>query len=68
VNLAPGDGVISSLWTRIHRIKPAWVGGCRGVRMGGEVREAGFKIETSERVSQFGVPSEVIVARSRGQR
>jgi ubiquinone/menaquinone biosynthesis C-methylase UbiE len=67
VNLAPGDGVISWLWSHVHRIKPAWLGGCRGVRMAGDVRDAGFKIETSERVSQFGVPSEVIVARSTGQ-
>ncbi len=67
VNLAPGDGVISWLWSHVHRIKPAWVGGCRGVRMAGEVRDTGFTIETSERVSQFGVPSEVIVARWTGQ-
>lgn len=64
VNLAPGDGVVSWLWSHIHRIRPAWVGGCRGVRMGGQVRDAGFVIETSKRVSQFGVPSDVIVARS----
>ena len=67
VNLAPGEGVISWLWSHVHRINPAWVGGCRGVWMGGAVRDAGFTIETSERVSQFGVPSEVIVAGSTRQ-
>jgi ubiquinone/menaquinone biosynthesis C-methylase UbiE len=62
VNLAPGDGVISWLWSHLHRINPAWVGGCRGVQLVGHIREAGFAISNSQRVSQFGVPSEVIVA------
>jgi ubiquinone/menaquinone biosynthesis C-methylase UbiE len=64
VSLAPGDGVISRLWSHVHRLRPTWVGGCRGVQLAERVRAAGFTIETSERVSQFGVPSEVIVARS----
>jgi ubiquinone/menaquinone biosynthesis C-methylase UbiE len=67
VNLAPGAGVVSWLWSQIYNVNPAWVGGCRGVRMSAYLGEAGFVIETSERLSQFGVPSEVIVAGSRCQ-
>ena len=67
VNLAPGAGVVSSLWSRIYDLSPACVGGCRGVRMSAHLAEAGFVIETSERLSQFGVPSEVIVAGLRSQ-
>jgi len=65
VNLASGDGVVSWVWSQVYHVRPAWVGGCRGVRMAAHVGEAGFTIETSERLSQFGVPSEVMVARSR---
>jgi ubiquinone/menaquinone biosynthesis C-methylase UbiE len=65
VNLAPGDGALSRLWSRVHAVNPAWVGGCRGVRLDGVVRDAGFAIETSERVSQLGVPSEAILATRR---
>ena len=67
VNLASGDGVVSWVWSQVYHVRPAWVGGCRGVRMAAHVGEAGFTIETSERLSQFGVPSEVMVARSRRQ-
>jgi len=65
VNLAPGDGAVSRFWSRIYHFRPAWVGGCRAVRMSAQVRDAGFAIELSERLSQFGVPSEIVVARSR---
>ena len=67
VNLAPGAGLVSRLWARLYELSPAWVGGCRGVRMPAHVGEAGFDVEPPERVSQFGVPSDVIVARPRRQ-
>jgi ubiquinone/menaquinone biosynthesis C-methylase UbiE len=65
VNLALGEGVVSWLWSRVYRINSAWVGGCRGVHVQRPLGQAGFTIETSERVSQLGIPSEVIVAISR---
>jgi ubiquinone/menaquinone biosynthesis C-methylase UbiE len=33
VNVVPGDGVVSWVWSQVYHLSPAWVGGCRGVRM-----------------------------------
>ena len=63
VNLAPGDGPVSRLWSGIFRLQPAWVGGCRAVRLEGPIRAAGFALAAAERVTQLGVPSEMILAR-----
>jgi len=62
VNLAPGSGLLSWLWARVHHLNPAWLGGCRGVRLDGVVRGAGLTIESFEQVWQLGIPSEAILA------
>jgi ubiquinone/menaquinone biosynthesis C-methylase UbiE len=65
VNLAPGSGLLPSLWSQLHRLNPAWVGGCRPVRLTGPVEQAGFTIQTCEHTKSAGVPSEVILAHRR---
>ena len=50
------------LWEALYRRRPAWVGGCRGVELVGPVERAGFTVEAAELISQFGFPSEVILA------
>ncbi len=65
VNLAQGKGLLPSLWSTIHRLHPAWVGGCRAVHLADPVGDAGFTIQTREYVPHLGVPSEIILAVTR---
>ena len=62
VNMARATHVGYRLWERVYRWRPGWVGGCRGVEVAGPARAAGFRIVTTEHVSQLGFPSEVLGA------
>jgi len=62
VNMAPAEHWGYRLWKLLYRINPAWLGGCRGVEVGGAVKAAGFEVLTAERISQCGFPSEVMLA------
>jgi ubiquinone/menaquinone biosynthesis C-methylase UbiE len=60
VNMTKGEGRTYALWERLYRIRPSWLGGCRGVRMAPYLEAAGFTKTHLEDVSQLGIPSEVI--------
>lgn len=65
--IAPGRGPLSRLvsggWAALHRLRPGLVGGCRPFLLA-EVLPAGrWSVEHQERLSRFGVTSEVVVAR-----
>jgi ubiquinone/menaquinone biosynthesis C-methylase UbiE len=62
VNMAPAARWGYALWQRLYRWNPAWVGGCRGVELRRTVADTGFGIAAAERLSQWGFPSEVILA------
>jgi ubiquinone/menaquinone biosynthesis C-methylase UbiE len=62
INLARADTWFYALWDRLYRVKPAWVGGCRGVSVVEPAVRAGFVIKASVRVTQWGFPSELISA------
>ncbi|MFQ5341251.1 MAG: methyltransferase domain-containing protein [Anaerolineae bacterium] len=66
VGLTEGDDPISqsimSVWTALYRVQPAWLGGCRPLRLRDFVREAGFTFVQRWYVSQWGYPSEVVSA------
>jgi ubiquinone/menaquinone biosynthesis C-methylase UbiE len=53
-------------WEAVHRVNPAWMGGCRGVQMQPHLYNSGFALKQREFVSQLGFPSEVILATAPG--
>lgn len=65
VNLARSDALPSRIWESLYRIAPRLVGGCRGVSLARTVADAGFVVEREERLSQLGMPSEILLARRR---
>jgi ubiquinone/menaquinone biosynthesis C-methylase UbiE len=53
---------VSGVWRTIHHLKPTWVGGCRPVELIEYIRLDRWKIKHHEKLSQFGITSEVLVA------
>lgn len=53
---------VTGVWRTIHRINPTWVGGCRPVELREFIRDDRWKVTQHEKISQFGITSEVIVA------
>jgi len=70
VSLSQGDTlvtkIVTRLWRSIHRINPKWVGGCRPVELTEFIDDSLWKLRHHEKVTQFGVTSEVIVADKTG--
>lgn len=62
VNMTSGSGLFNALWNRLYRIRPALLGGCRGVELEPYLEKAGFDSIHREYVTQLGFPSEVIFA------
>jgi len=65
VNMTNGQRWYNGLWTLIYEIKPALLGGCRGVSLTDHLQDAGFQQTEREYVSQFTFPSEVITGFNR---
>ena len=65
VNMTNGQCWYNGIWTLIYEIKPALLGGCRGVSLLGDLQDAGFQQTEREYVSQFTFPSEVITGFNR---
>lgn len=66
VSLSQGETIVSKgvtgLWRTIHRINPEWVGGCRPVELGDFINHNQWKVTHHEKISQFGITSDVLVA------
>lgn len=66
VGVTEGEGLISqtimSIWKRLYRVQPAWLGGCRPLQLRPFVQQAGFTWVQRWYVSQWGYPSEVVTA------
>jgi SAM-dependent methyltransferase len=54
--------VISGLWARIHRLRPALVGGCRPIALDAHLPARAWRILHRSVVSPVAIPSEVVVA------
>jgi ubiquinone/menaquinone biosynthesis C-methylase UbiE len=54
---------VSTLWSKLDRISPWLVGGCRPVEIIRFVASSEWKIDHRKVVTPFGVPSEIVVAR-----
>jgi len=63
VNMTKGERWTQRLAETVYRVRPQWLGGCRGVRMEPHVRAAGLVVTHRELVAQLTFPSEVILAR-----
>ncbi len=62
VNMTTGKSWHNRIWEWVYRMNPAWLGGCRAVKLLPILEESGFaKIERLY-VSQMTFPSEVISA------
>lgn len=66
VGMTEGETPLSrgmmALWRQIYRLQPAWLGGCRPLRLRDPVQQAGFTFVQRWYVSQWGYPSEVVSA------
>lgn len=54
--------VVSGAWAALHAFRPAWVGGCRPLRMCRFLDDGSWTIDHHEVVRAWGVPSEVLIA------
>jgi ubiquinone/menaquinone biosynthesis C-methylase UbiE len=58
----PTSRLVARVWSAVHRLSPALVGGCRPLDLAPHVGSDTWTVRTQRRVSAFGVPSEVLVA------
>lgn len=68
-SLTPGvtvvSRIVSALWTSAFRLSPGLVGGCRPIRLDALVDRQAWQIVHRRVVTPFGVPSEVLILRTR---
>ena len=66
VSLTEGTGKVSralmNLWKQVYRLNPEACGGCRPLRLGEWVQEADFQVVRQQVVTQWAIPSEVVLA------
>ncbi len=64
--LAPGTTLLSratsGLWSLVHRLSPALVGGCRPLSVVGRLAEREWHVDYHRVVIATGIPSEVLIA------
>lgn len=65
-SLSSGTGALSRFmsrtWSRVHRLRPALVGGCRPLELLAWVPSRQWQVRHHCKLAPFGVPSEVVVA------
>jgi ubiquinone/menaquinone biosynthesis C-methylase UbiE len=54
--------IVSSVWLKIHALRPSLVGGCRPLKLLDVLPEKHWKMRHRERLASFGVPLEAVVA------
>lgn len=63
--IVPIPRLVTMLWMTIFRLSPAWVGGCRPIRLERFIRPNNWEVEHRNIVNAFGIPSEVVVCRTK---
>ncbi len=59
---------VSRLWQAVHRLRPAWVGGCRPIRLAARLAgDPRWQVRHSSVVAPYGLASEVVVACKRAE-
>jgi ubiquinone/menaquinone biosynthesis C-methylase UbiE len=70
VSLTQGIGPISSLvvavWKALYSFRPSLVGGCRPIHLGSRFVSPGWEIVHQRKMAAFGIPSQIVVARKKG--
>lgn len=65
-SLSTGSGaasrIVAAVWSRIHALHPALVGGCRPLDLLAHLPAAQWKVHQHDRLAPFGLPLETIVA------
>jgi ubiquinone/menaquinone biosynthesis C-methylase UbiE len=65
-SLSTGSGaasrVIAAVWSRIHALHPALVGGCRPLDLLAHLPSAQWQVHQHGRLAPFGLPSDAVVA------
>jgi ubiquinone/menaquinone biosynthesis C-methylase UbiE len=56
--------LVTELWTRIHALRPALVGGCRPLALRELLPATHWQVMYANVLTAFGIPSEVIVAQA----
>lgn len=54
--------LVTALWTRIHRLAPTLVGGCRPLELRVLLEGSHFHLEYVHVVTAFGIPSKIVIA------
>jgi ubiquinone/menaquinone biosynthesis C-methylase UbiE len=57
---------VSGIWAAVFHWHPAWVGGCRPIRLEEYIASDAWEMVYRKVVVAFGVPSEVLIARTQG--
>ena len=60
--ITPVSRLVVGIWERVYAHRPAWVGGCRPLELAGFLDREDWRILVDEKISAWGVPSEVLVA------
>ena len=58
----PASRVVTAIWSALHRLSPALVGGCRPLELAPHLARGPWKTRFHRSLSAFGVPSEILVA------
>lgn len=54
--------LLEHLWVGLHRLNPAWVGGCRPLRLSEHLPAGGWKVSYHRVVTSYFVSSEILIA------
>jgi ubiquinone/menaquinone biosynthesis C-methylase UbiE len=54
--------IVSRAWSRLHRLRPALVGGCRPLELLKFVASQQWQLRYHAKIVPYGVPSEVVIA------
>ncbi len=64
--IGPLSRIVVAIWKRLFAIRPSLVGGCRPIQLGGRFASSGWETVHQSKRAAYGVPSEIVVARKRG--
>lgn len=64
--IGPLSGLVMAIWKRLFAVGPSLVGGCRPIQLRARFASPGWEILHQRKVAAFGIPSEIVVARKRG--
>ncbi len=67
LHLSLGNRWFDRLWGLFYWLVPTLLGGCRPIRLAAYLPEAGFAVREARRITQRGVPTEVILSSNPGK-